>query len=66
MNNNPLIIDLHCDLLSYLETVPNADLFNKEEIGCSLPFLIEGNAGLQVMAIFTSTGKGTKQSHSIL
>lgn len=62
MSNNLPVIDLHCDLLSYLETVPKADPFNKGEIGCSLPFLSEGNVGLQVMAIFTSKAKGSATS----
>ncbi|MDB9931849.1 MAG: membrane dipeptidase [Flavobacteriales bacterium] len=48
------IIDIHCDLLIYL-TNHFSDLNNKEDIGCSLPYLKEGNVDLQVMAIFTPT-----------
>lgn len=55
---NFLNVDLHCDLLSYF-LYPNTG--KKEEIGCSLPYLIEGNVGLQVMAIYTSTEKGSVQ-----
>jgi len=56
------VIDLHCDLLSYLSEVPNADPLNKEDIGCALPFLREGNVILQVMAIYTATEHGSSQS----
>ncbi len=60
------IIDLHCDLLSYLNQ-PNSDINNTEDIGCAVPYLKEGNVKLQVMAIFAATGvdshqKGIKQS----
>lgn len=48
-------IDLHCDLLVYLMN-PNSRIDDRE-IGCSLPFLKEGNVGLQVMAIFSPTLK---------
>lgn len=48
------IIDTHCDLLSYL-TKPFANINSKEDIGCSVPYLIEGNVKLQVMAIFAPT-----------
>ncbi len=51
--NRP-IIDIHCDLLIYL-TQPNSDIHKKEDIGCSIPYLTEGNVKLQVMAIFTPT-----------
>lgn len=50
---NP-IIDLHCDLLSYLNR-PNSNINNSEDIGCSIPYLKEGNVKLQVMAIFAPT-----------
>jgi microsomal dipeptidase-like Zn-dependent dipeptidase len=48
------IIDIHCDLLIYL-TRHNSDFNNKEDIGCAIPYLKEGNVKLQVMAIFTPT-----------
>jgi membrane dipeptidase len=55
------VIDIHCDLLSYLQEAPNADPFNREEIGSSFPSLKEGNVKLQVMAIYTATEKGSTQ-----
>lgn len=45
------VIDLHCDLLSYL-TRPNSSIYNTEDMGCAVPFLKEGNVKLQIMAIF--------------
>lgn len=56
---NP-IIDLHCDLLSYLNQ-PNSDINNIEDIGCAIPYLKDGNVKLQVMAIFASTEAGSHQ-----
>ena len=49
------IIDLHCDLLSYLLR-EGADANNSKDIGCSLPLLREGNVKLQVLAIYTAVG----------
>ncbi|MGV8993560.1 MAG: dipeptidase [Flavobacterium sp.] len=54
------IIDLHCDLLSYLNR-PNSDQNNTEDIGCAIPYLKEGNVKLQVMAIFASTESNSHQ-----
>ncbi|PWN71405.1 peptidase [Chryseobacterium phosphatilyticum] len=48
-------VDLHCDLLYYLLGA-NASIDDKE-IGCSLPYLNEGNVKLQIMAIYSGTGK---------
>ncbi|MFC6267490.1 dipeptidase [Frigoriflavimonas asaccharolytica] len=45
------IIDLHCDLLSYL-TKTNATIYDTSEIGCAIPYLKSGNVKLQTMAIF--------------
>lgn len=50
-------IDLHCDLLYYLLGA-NAAIDDKE-IGCSLPYLKDGNVKLQVMAIYAGTGEGS-------
>jgi len=47
-------IDLHCDLLCYL--LDPAAKIDDNELGCSLPFLKEGNVKLQVMAIYSATG----------
>ncbi|MEO9965744.1 MAG: membrane dipeptidase [Reichenbachiella sp.] len=54
-------IDLHCDLLSYLQSAPNPDPFRKNDIGCSIPWLKEGGVRLQVMAIYTATGSGSSR-----
>lgn len=62
------IADLHCDLLSYLSKIPKSSPFDKEQIACAIPWLLEGNVRLQVMAIYTDVQKGsmvsaTKQAH---
>lgn len=56
--NHP-IIDLHCDLLSYLVKAPNAGVNMTEDIGAALPHLKEGNVKQQILAIFTVTQKGS-------
>ncbi|WP_027377944.1 dipeptidase [Kaistella palustris] len=53
------VIDLHCDLLSYL-TQPNSGIYKTEDIGCAVPFLMKGNVKLQIMAIFAPV---TDDSH---
>lgn len=60
------IIDLHCDLLYYLEEKPQRTPHHRE-VHCSIPQLNEGPVKLQVLAIFTRTGvdsvrKGTQQA----
>ncbi len=55
------LIDIHCDLLSYLQDAPHPDPLNRNSIGCSLPALEEGNVKLQVMAIYTATEKGSTE-----
>ena len=50
---NQPVIDLHCDLLSYL-TQQNAGIYKTEDIGCAIPFLKEGQVKLQIMAIFAA------------
>lgn len=48
------IIDLHCDLLSYLHhRADDASIYHAEDIGCALPLLQKGNVKVQVMAIYT-------------
>jgi membrane dipeptidase len=54
------IIDTHCDLLSYLAKVPNADPQSRE-IPCGLPFLKEGNVKMQVLAIYTDVAPGSME-----
>jgi len=55
------VIDIHCDLLSYLQDAPDPNLLKKDDIGCSFPSLEEGKVKLQVMAIYTSTEKGSTE-----
>lgn len=52
-NMKKSVIDIHCDLLIYL-TESNSNIDNKD-LGCSIPYLKEGNVKLQVMAIFAPT-----------
>ncbi|ROI05771.1 peptidase [Chryseobacterium sp. G0240] len=63
MNN--INIDLHCDLLYHL--LREGSTIDDKELGCSLPYLKEGNVKLQIMAIYAgtragSTVEGQKQS----
>lgn len=60
-NNNQPIIDFHCDLLSYLESIPNSSPFDSA-IGCSIPAMKEGNVALQIMAIYSATEKGSTKT----
>ncbi|GAB4339893.1 MAG: dipeptidase [Flammeovirgaceae bacterium] len=48
------IIDLHCDLLSYLTYYNGATPYREDEIGCAYPFLQKGGVKFQVMAIYTA------------
>lgn len=54
------IIDLHCDLLIYL-TYPDSNVDNKD-LGCSIPYLKEGNVKLQVMAIYAPTAASSHET----
>jgi microsomal dipeptidase-like Zn-dependent dipeptidase len=49
------IVDLHCDLLSYLANVDGATPDNTDDIDCATPFLSEGNVKLQVLAAYVPT-----------
>lgn len=55
------VIDLHCDLLAFL----NEDRTNNDPLDeasrCSLPFLERGGVVFQVLAIFSELGKGSRQ-----
>ena len=54
------IIDLHCDLLTYLhKDHPTATIHDGHEIGAALPHLVAGNVKHQVMAIFALTNPGS-------
>lgn len=55
------IFDMHCDLLAYLATVPEADAANTHDIGCALPHLQRGNVKLQVLAMFTKAEPGSSE-----
>lgn len=55
------IIDMHCDLLSYMEYVKGAHPFFPG-IGCNFNALKAGNVKLQVMAIYTGTEKGSSET----
>lgn len=54
---NTINIDLHCDLLYYL--LRSNSTIDDREIGCSLPYLQEGNVKLQIMAMYAGTGEGS-------
>lgn len=59
------VIDLHCDLLSYLEQVAGRSACDTC-CRCSIPQLHAGGVQVQVMAVFTKTGphsvsKGSEQ-----
>lgn len=56
------IVDMHCDLLSYLATVPDADPFDPAKIACAIPLLSKGNVRFQVMAIYTDVRPESMQS----
>ncbi len=58
MNTFP-IIDLHCDLLTYLAHGSGATIFDTDEIGVALPHLKAGNVTHQVLAIYSPTQKGS-------
>lgn len=55
------IIDLHCDLLSYLQSTPGADPAGVNDIGASLFYLQNGGVQLQVMAIYSDVRKGSTE-----
>ncbi len=54
-------IDLHCDLLAYLELFSTRSPYDLAA-RCSFPQLKQGEVKLQVMAIFTQTVKGSTLS----
>lgn len=53
------VVDLHCDLLFYLDTVESADAFNRSDIGCAIPRLLEGNVKIQVTAAYSGVFQGS-------
>ncbi len=56
------VIDLHCDLLSYLAHIPGASFNNEQDMGAALPLLQAGNVRMQVLAIYTDVVEGSTQS----
>lgn len=52
-------IDLHCDLLTYF-LYPNSN--SKNDLGCSVPYLLEGDVAIQIMAIYSSTSHGSVET----
>ena len=55
------VIDLHCDLLSFLAEDQEGNTPLQEDSRCSLPLLEKGGVLLQALAIFTETGKGSRK-----
>jgi membrane dipeptidase len=55
------VIDLHCDLLSYLVRVQGATIHDGAEIGAALPHLKAGHVEVQTLAIFTPTESGSSK-----
>lgn len=55
------VFDLHCDLLSYLQSVPGADPAGVNDIGASLFYLQNGEVKLQAMAIYSDVRQGSSQ-----
>ncbi len=55
------IADLHCDLLSYLESFPSHRTADDPESQCSIPLLKQGGVIFQVLAIYTETGNQSVQ-----
>ncbi|MDA0313676.1 MAG: membrane dipeptidase [Bacteroidetes bacterium] len=47
------IADLHCDLLSFLAKIPQANPFDPSQIACAFPWLKAGGVRAQVLAIYT-------------
>ena len=56
-----MIFDLHCDLLSYLTMVPNANPMDGQALGCALPHLQTGGVKLQTLAIYAPVKQGSSQ-----
>ena len=59
IKNTFSVADLHCDVLSYLVRIPEANWEKAEDIGAALPHLKSGGVKLQVMALFTVSKEGS-------
>ncbi|EMR01213.1 dipeptidase [Cesiribacter andamanensis] len=55
------VIDLHCDLLSYMLEVPHADPAGATDMGASIFYLQQGGVKLQTMAIYSDVKPGSAQ-----
>ncbi len=55
------VIDLHCDLLSYLIQHPSRTAYDTHKIGAAIPHLMDGHVKLQIMAVFTHTQPGSSE-----
>jgi membrane dipeptidase len=55
------VFDLHCDLLSYMLEVPQADPSGDTDMGASVFYLQQGGVKLQVMAIYSDVRPGSSQ-----
>lgn len=55
------VIDLHCDLLTYLAMDEQGDPFDENAIGCAVPHLKAGGVRLQVLALFALTQEGSSK-----
>src|SRR5580704_6472431 len=55
-----MIIDLHCDLLSFLTEQPGRTV-NDSLSRCSLPQMVEGRVKVQTLALFAQAGPSSIQ-----
>jgi microsomal dipeptidase-like Zn-dependent dipeptidase len=55
------IADMHCDLLSFMAKVPNADPFDPDQIACAFPLMKAGGVKMQVMAIYTDVNSSSME-----
>lgn len=51
------VIDLNGCLLAYLAQVERADPNAREGIGCTIPYLLEGNVKIQILSIYSGVEK---------
>jgi len=58
MSHKMSIADLHSDFLSYLDCDPDRTPFDVDSL-CTYPQLIQGGVGLQTLAIYAPTEKGS-------
>ncbi|MHC4861113.1 MAG: dipeptidase [Planctomycetota bacterium] len=53
------IADLNGCLLGYLDEVEGAHASKREDIGCAIPWLVEGNVKLQVLPVYVGVERGS-------